>query len=149
MLPSKLFSNENALHCVALRVRNPSDMASPSDSDNLVPLRVRIAASTYDSLARIVVKYGLSKGPMVIEDRPCRVNLGPLLDMIAAKIEEIVAMFPPEVRKKADRRWRLSADQIRLIRVSGDKQDALAAEYRVDKATISRIKTGQAYRWVE
>lgn len=120
------------------------------DSPALVPLRVSVRESSYDSLAAVVVKYGLSKGPMVIENRPCRVNLGPLLDMIAAKIEEVVALFPSELRKKSNsRKWRLSADQIRLIRVSGDKQDAVAAEYRVDKATISRIKAGKAYAWVK
>lgn len=125
-------------------------MSSATDSPALVPLRVSVRESSYDSLAAVVVKYGLSKGPMVIEDRPCRVNLGPLLDMIAAKIEEVVALFPPELRKTASsRKWRLSADQIRLIRVSGDKQDAVAAEYRVDKATISRIKAGKAYAWVK
>lgn len=125
-------------------------MSSATDSPALVPLRVSVRESSYDSLAAVVVKYGLSKGPLVIEDRPCRVNLGPLLDMIAAKIEEVVALFPPELRKTASsRKWRLSADQIRLIRVSGDKQDAVAAEYRVDKATISRIKAGKAYAWVK
>lgn len=125
-------------------------MSSATDSPALVPLRVSVRESSYDSLAAVVVKYGLSKGPLVIEDRPCRVNLGPLLDMIAAKIEEVVALFPPELRKTASsRKWRLSADQIRLIRVSRDKQDAVAAEYRVDKATISRIKAGKAYAWVK
>lgn len=125
-------------------------MPPTSDSTALVPIRLRVRESSYDSLAAVVVKYGLTKGPMVIEDRPCRINLGPLLDMIAAKIEEVVALFPSELKKTTgSRKWRLSADQIRLIRVSGDKQDALAAEYRVDKATISRIKAGKAYEWVK
>lgn len=149
MLPRLTVGNENALHSVAVRVTNPTSMPPASDSSALA-LRVRVKATTYDSLAAVVVKYGLSKGPMIIENRPCRVNLGPLLDMIAVKIEEVVAALPVAVTRAANtRKWRLSADQVRLIRVSADKQDSLAAEYRVDKATISRVKSGQAYAWVK
>lgn len=91
-------------------------------------------------------RLGIARGDFGLHCAPAS-NIGPLLDLIAAKLKEVEAILPKNASRS--RYWRLSADQIRLIRVSGDKQDALAAEYRVDKSTISRIKTWQAYRWVE
>lgn len=120
-------------------------MPHPSYSGNLVHVRLSILPETYNAMADVMVKYRISKG--------CSINLGPLLDLMAAKIDGIISGLPDEVKKrvskKANRTWQLSADQIRLIRVSNDKQGAIAAEYRVDPATISRIKAGKAYAWVK
>jgi hypothetical protein len=77
------------------------------------------------------------------------VNLGPLLDAIAPKVEELIDRLPPEAKAAHNSKWALSADQVRLIRVSDGKVESLATEFAVDKATISRIKSGQAYKWVE
>lgn len=97
---------------------------------------MRVLPETRDLLAGFATKHGVWK---------YKADLGALLDLIAQKLDEFTNLIPDRKGK----RWRLRADQIRLIRVSGDKQDALAAEYRVDKATISRIKAGKAYEWVK
>lgn len=101
-----------------------------------VRLRVRVLPETRELLEGFATKHGVWK---------YKTDLGALLDLVAQKLDEFTNLLPDKKGKK----WRLSADQVRLIRVSGDKQDAIAAEYRVDKATISRIKAGKAYAWVE
>lgn len=68
--------------------------------------------------------------------------------MIAVKLDEIATMFP-KVESRSGRKWRLTADQVRLIRLSDEKQLGLAAELRIDQSRISRIRAGKAYEWVE
>lgn len=80
------------------------------------------------------------------DSRQC-VSLGPLLDLIALKLDEITKAVPLKV--DSGRKWRLTDDQVRLIRSSDDKQLGIAAELRVDPSRISRIRAGKAYEWVE
>lgn len=95
----------------------------------------------------VAYSVGIPKGPIRL-DRRSRVKLGPLLDMIAVKLDEIATMFP-RIEKKTGSKWRLTADQVRLIRSSDEKQLGLAAELRIDPSRISRIRAGKAYEWVE
>lgn len=81
------------------------------------------------------------------KDSKRHVSLGPLLDMIALKLDEITKAVPLKV--DSGRKWRLTDDQVRLIRVSDDKQLAQATELRIDPSRISRIRAGKAYEWVE
>lgn len=111
-------------------------MPAISAPPQTVRLRTRVLPETRDLLEGFAEKHGVWK---------YKHDLGALLDLIAQKLDEFKNLLPD----KKGRKWRLSADQVRLIRVSGDKQDAVAAEYRVDKATISRIKAGKAYAWVK
>lgn len=110
-----------------------SDTSSPVQS---IRLRVRVLPETRDLLEGFATKHGVWK---------YKADLGALLDLIAQKLDEFTNLIPDRKGK----RWRLRADQIRLIRVSTDKQASTAAEYRVDPATISRIKAGKAYAWVK
>lgn len=109
------------------------DTSSPAQS---VRLRVRVLPETRDLLEGFAVKHGVWK---------YKADLGGLLDLIAQKLDEFSNLLPDRKGKK----WRLRADQVRLIRVSTDKQASIAAEYRVDVSTISRIKAGKAYEWVK
>lgn len=123
--------------CFPLRL-GPKGHSMPATSPpaQTVRLRVRVLPETRDLLDGFAVKHGIWK---------YKADLGALLDLVAQKLDEFTTLLPDRKGKK----WRLSADQVRLIRVSGDKQDAIAMEYRVDPATISRIRNGKAYQWVK
>jgi hypothetical protein len=122
----------------------PNGASSPS-----VQLRLRVLQDTYDTMVVVAAKHGISNGPAMRGKRRGRVNLGPLLDMIAGKLEQFAQLFPADERNRFDRKWRLTADQVRLIRLSTDKIICIASEHRADPATVSRIRTGKAYRWVK
>lgn len=110
--------------------------------------RVRILEVTFSTLEETAERIGIrgSHGPG--PGRPCGA-IGPLLDFIARNIKEVSAVLPQAPPEASAKKWRLRADQVRLIRVSTDKQASIAAEYRVDVSTISRIKAGKAYEWVK
>jgi hypothetical protein len=78
-----------------------------------------------------------------------RVNLTPLLEMIAEQIDAVIKAMPADQQARFSWARKLSEDQVRAIRSSGDKLICIAADYGISTAVASRIRTGTAYRWVK
>lgn len=74
--------------------------------------------------------------------------VGPLLDCLVDQLVKVADALPPDTFRKYDRSHKLSSEQVRLIRLSGDKIIVLASEFGVSVGLVSLIRQRKAYRWV-
>lgn len=123
------------------------------DHPSVVRLRLRLLEPTYETLAAVAKRYGASKEFLKARDSSgATINLEPLLDLIAEHLEKFVELVPEHQRKffarRGEKRPKLTDDQIRQIRASTDKVICIAHEFGVSISTVSQIRTGKRYRFV-
>lgn len=75
-------------------------------------------------------------------------SIGLLLDALAPHLGDMLSKLPPEMFRRSSRGRKLSADQVKAIRVSAEKLTTLAAEHRISLGMVSMVKRRMLYRWV-
>lgn len=80
-------------------------------------------------------------------------KLGVVLDALIDSLENLEGLnIPPSPRHRVSERGRpgrLSAEQIKAIRLSKDKPISIATDHRISEALVRAIRRKTAYRWVK